>query len=116
MTSPDAFRKSRREGLNGGVMVSSSRAERCGRILDRGADLVVRPAAADIAGHRLVDVLVARGLVRGEQRHRAHDLAALAVAALRHVVLDPRRLHRFADAARAPRPDGPYLLCRGPRD
>ena len=30
---------------------------------------------------------------RGEQRGRAHDLAGLAVAALRHVLLDPRLLH-----------------------
>src|SRR5687768_11595978 len=61
--------------------------------VDGGADARIGAAAAD-AGHRLVDVLVARMRVAPQQRHRSHDLAALAIAALRHLVIDPRLLHR----------------------
>src|SRR6266567_6554231 len=81
-----------------------------GRVLDRGANLVVGPAAADVAAHRRVDVGVARRAVLREKRARAHDLARLAVAALRHVVLDPRRLHRLAGPRGADSLDGGHLL------
>src|SRR5437660_8316625 len=94
---------------------SSSRAQRRRGILDRGADLVVGAAAADVAAHRGVDVLVGGSCVRREQRDGAHDLAALAIAALRHVVLDPRRLDGLADLVRAHRLDGADLLARGRR-
>src|SRR5256884_7224153 len=61
--------------------------------MDRFAHALVGSAAADIARHRRVDVVVARiGLLR-EQGHRRHDLARLAVAALHDVGLGPGLLH-----------------------
>ena len=44
---------------------------------------------------RQIDVAVGRLLDFAEQRDRAHHLAGLAVAALRHVERDPGLLHRF---------------------
>src|SRR5580704_1366890 len=63
-----------------------------GRHVHRLADALVGAAATDI-GHRLVDVLVGR--LRGalEEGCRGHDLAGLAVAALRHVDRKPCLLH-----------------------
>ena len=66
------------------------------RAVDGRADALVGAAAADVAGHRGVDVGVGGLRLRGEQRRGRHDLAGLAVAALRHVELDPGLLHRMA--------------------
>src|SRR5437879_6605469 len=71
------------------------------RAMDRGADALVGAAAADVR-HRGVDVGVARAAVLGEQRCRGHELAVLAVAALRHVLGDPGPLHGVAPARRQP--------------
>src|SRR6266480_915842 len=60
--------------------------------MDGGADALVRAAAADV-GHRRVDVGVAGMRSFRQQRRGGHDLPRLAVAALRHVFLDPRALH-----------------------
>src|SRR5258706_15222163 len=65
--------------------------------LDRLADAHVRPAAAEIASHRFLDVLVGGLAVPLEQRDHAHDLSALAVAALHHVLIDPRILYDAPD-------------------
>src|ERR1700674_1391949 len=85
------------------------------RILDGGTDALIGATAADIAGHRVVDVGIARPLVHLEQADGAHDLAALAVAALRHIVLDPRGLHLRADGILADGLDGRDLLPRSRR-
>lgn len=58
------------------------------------ADALVSPATADIAGHRLVDILVGRRGFIGKQGHGRHDLSRLAIAALGHLQLDPCLLHR----------------------
>src|SRR5437879_2803224 len=71
------------------------------RAMDGGADALVGAAAADVR-HRGVDIGVARAAVLGEQRYRGHDLAGLAVAALRHVLGDPGPLHGVAPARRQP--------------
>src|SRR5476649_2621226 len=76
-----------------------------GGVVDGGADPLIGTAAADVAAHGVVDVGVGGRLVRLEQRGGAHDLPALAVAALRHV--DLVRLHRF---------DGGDLLADGGRN
>src|SRR5437879_203525 len=60
--------------------------------MDGGADALVRAAATDV-GHRRVDVGVGGMGILREQRRGGHDLPRLAVAALRHVFLDPRALH-----------------------
>src|SRR5437762_965572 len=49
-------------------------------------------AAADVAGHRGHDLLVGRVGALRQERRRLHDLARLAVAALRHLLGDPRLL------------------------
>src|SRR5258706_9465138 len=68
------------------------------RGVDRGADPRVGAAAADV-GHRLVDVLVARAGIFLEERDRCQDLPALAIAALRNLVVVPGLLHRVQAAA-----------------
>src|SRR5437899_3425628 len=62
------------------------------------AHLLERAAAADVGDPR-VDVGIGRlRLVLQERRHR-HDHPGLAVAALGHLVVDPRLLHRVQGAA-----------------
>ena len=72
--------------------------------MDCAAYLMVGAAAADV-GHRRVDLVVARLRRVPEQRHRRHDLAGLAVAALRRLRVDPGLLHRVQAPVdpRAPR-------------
>ena len=64
--------------------------------MDRAADGLIGPAAADVVAHGFVDIGV--GGVGGlrQQRGRRHDLPRLAVAALRDVLLDPGLLDRVA--------------------
>ena len=69
-----------------------------GGALDAGANADVRRAATQVAGHRAVDVGVGRMRVAFEQRRRGHDLAGLAIAALRHVELTPGLLQRMLSA------------------
>jgi hypothetical protein len=52
-----------------------------------------------VAVHREIDVAIGRLLVFLEQGDRAHHLARLAVAALRHVARGPGRLDRLGLAA-----------------
>src|SRR6266513_293031 len=72
------------------------------RALDRGDDLVVGAAAAEVARHVLHDLLASRVFRLGEQRGRSHDLARLAVAAMRHLLGDPRLLQRMIAVGRQP--------------
>src|ERR1700751_242417 len=58
-------------------------------------DALVTAAAADVARHRLADLVVRGFGVLAEQRSRLHDLTNLAEAALRHVELAPGFLHRM---------------------
>jgi hypothetical protein len=56
----------------------------------------IRHATAKIAVHRLVDFLIA-GIRRAcEQAGCLHDLPRLAIAALRHLFLDPGGLQGLA--------------------
>src|SRR5712691_9070069 len=64
-----------------------------GRVLDSLADPDIRTAAADVPRHRGVDVAIGRAGLGGEQRRRGHDLAGLAIAALRHLQIDPGLLN-----------------------
>ena len=65
-----------------------------GRV-DRGADARIGSATAEIAGHHLVDVFVRRLGDQFEKRDGLHDLAGLAVAALRHLMFDPGLQNRM---------------------
>src|SRR5688572_17124344 len=62
--------------------------------MDGSTDAYIGSAATNVTGHCLVDVRVT-GLRGGrEQGRRLHDLAGLAVAALRNIVGLPGTLHR----------------------
>src|SRR5881296_219588 len=96
-----AFRKSRRRRakrrLNIAVICVSLRERRRG-VLDGGPDADVGRAAADVAGHRRIDIRVGGFLLNAQQGRSGHDLPRLAVAALHDVELVPSFLHRFGDA------------------
>src|ERR1051325_7658414 len=90
-------RNERRSSLNDAVIASlrSSRplARSClGGSIDRLAHLLVGAAAADV-GDCTVNIGVARIRLFGKQGGDSHDEPALAVTALRHVVVDPGLLH-----------------------
>src|SRR5258707_4507242 len=72
------------------MAASLSRARRSG--VDRRAHLLVGAATADV-GDVGVDVGVGRFRLVLEQRRHRHDHAALAIAALRHIVIEPGLLH-----------------------
>src|SRR5690348_6107471 len=80
-------------------------------LLDGGPDAEVRPAAAQVPAHGLVDVSVRRVRVLVEERHGLHDLASLAVATLRHVIVDPGLLHGVQLVALGQTVDGRDLLA-----
>src|SRR5580692_7423590 len=61
-------------------------------LLDRGANAHVRAAPADVSGHRGVDVGILRLGCIGQQSGGGHDLARLAIAALRNLEVHPRLL------------------------
>ena len=65
--------------------------------MDRLADALIGAAATDVRDGG-VDVVIVGLRVRLQQCGGGHDLAGLAVAALRHVVLQPGDLHRMAEA------------------
>src|SRR5882762_10303408 len=66
------------------------------RVLDSLADSHISAAATDVPRHGGVDIAIARVGLGGEQRRCGHDLAGLAVAALRHLQLDPGLLDLLA--------------------
>src|SRR5690349_4773621 len=84
------------------------------RTMDGGANALIGPAAANVR-HGGVDIRVGRMRILGEQRSGRHDLARLAVAALRHVLLDPRLLHRLRAILREAF-DGRHLFPGDGRD
>src|SRR5258708_17124194 len=85
---------------------------RAGRGVDCRAHLLEGAAAADV-GDRLVDIGVAWLWLLLQQRHHRHDHAGLAIAALRHVVLDPGLLHLVQHAFLPAPLDRRDLLARG---
>src|SRR6266849_10060694 len=64
-----------------------------GRRLDGGSDALIAATAADVAGHGGVDVLLGRVLAGRQEGGGLHDLAGLAIAALRHVHDAPSLLY-----------------------
>src|SRR5439155_6280410 len=84
------------------------------RGLDRRANPLIGTAPADVAGHRLVDIVIGGlGCLR-EQAGGLHDLSALAVAALGDVQAAPRGHDAFADRRRVDRLDSrDFLALRG---
>src|ERR1700735_1334331 len=88
-------RNSRRVAADG-VNLSMTRSiiHDLGGTLHGTDDARVGGAATEIAGHAVHDLLLGRVRVLRKQRGGLHDLAGLAIAALGHLVLDPRLLHR----------------------
>src|SRR5215218_10617344 len=83
--------------------------------VDRRAYLLEGAATADV-GDLAVDIGVGRLRLVLEQFRDRHDHAALAVAALRHFVVDPGLLHFVQHAVLSEALDGDDLLAdRGTR-
>src|SRR5277367_1182489 len=78
-------------------------------LLDRGADAHVGAAAANVSGHRRIDVGVVRVGRFREQGGRGHDLPGLAVTALHHFEAEPRLLDSASRLRRADALNGCHL-------
>src|SRR5215469_9418233 len=74
----------------------------CGSRLDGGGDPLIAAAAANVAAHRVVDLALGRVLCRRQQHRGLHDLAGLAITALRDVQGAPSLLHRVIAIAVEP--------------
>src|SRR5262245_60113272 len=85
---------------------SASLSARLRGLFDRFPNAQIRPAAADVAGHRGVDIGIGRMRSARQQRGGGHDLARLAVAALHDLAVEPGPLDLGACRCRADRLDG----------
>src|SRR5262249_48906062 len=63
------------------------------------ADPVVTAAAAEVAGHCRVELIVVGPAPAGEQCTGRHDLSGLTIAALHHIDLQPRLLQALAEGS-----------------
>lgn len=77
------------------------------------ADAQVSAAAAEVAVHGFIDVLVCRLGVPGEQSSGRHDLAGLAVTALGHVHFEPGLLQGSGVVGREAFERGDAVVGRG---
>src|SRR5271155_4199057 len=114
--SLSAISTSRLEFISGFLLVACHNVRGA---LDSFADSRIRAAATDVSGHGGVDVAVGWIGVGGEQGRRRHDLARLAIAALRHLQLDPGLLNPLAGRRGANSLDRGDALtgnCRDGRD
>lgn len=84
--------------------------------MDGSADTYIGATAANIACHGTIDVGVTGLFIGFEQGGSTHDLAALAVTTLGHVMLDPGGLYGFADLVLAHGFDGGDFLASNGRD
>src|SRR5260370_27004874 len=92
----------------------------CSGRLDGGGDALITAAAADVAAHRTVDLVFGRVLVRRDQCGGLHDLARLAIPALRDIQGAPGFLHRMVALRIEPldrrhRPPGSIVYGGGAR-
>src|SRR6266853_2401682 len=84
------------------------------RVLDSRADSHIGAAPTDVPRHGGVDIVIGRVGVGREQRRGGHDLAGLAIAALRHLQIDPGLLDLLAGGCGTNRLDrGDALAGRG---
>src|SRR6266436_2662862 len=89
-----------REARRSKIMSASLSARSCG-LLDRFANADIGPTAADVTGHRVVDIGIRRMWVAGKERRSGHDLSRLAVAALNDLPVEPGLLDLGARHCRA---------------
>src|SRR5215471_4773037 len=73
------------------AVMATSILSSAGRSVDSGTDALVGAAAADI-GDCVINVGIGRFWPILQQRHNGHNHSALAVSALRDIVIDPRLL------------------------
>src|SRR4051794_19746649 len=71
-----------------------------GGSLDRRKNALIATATANVSRHRLIDLVVAGLALLGDERGGVHDLAGLAISALRHVLGAPGFLHRVVAVGR----------------
>src|SRR5271165_1088818 len=96
------IRKARRDGENVSVkrwrslVIAGAPSELGCRLLDRLAHADIGHATAQVSRHDAVNVLIGRTGEILQQRRRLHNLARLAIAALRHLQIDPGLLQRVA--------------------
>src|SRR3989344_7751219 len=109
-TAAETLRKVRRE-ISARSFMSPLRD--AGRTFDRRANPRVGSATAQYARHRGIDVGVGWLRIFCEQRGSGHDLARLAVTALRHVQRDPCLLRRMVTPRREPFDSGDFLAGDG---
>src|SRR6266850_2701968 len=103
----------RRERVVSVIMVPSrSRAHQSCCAMHRAAEPLIGAATADI-GEIGVDIGVGRVRIGLEIGRRRHDLAGLAVTALRDLFAQPRLLHRMLAVGREPLDSGDLLPCDG---
>src|SRR5205823_6149117 len=74
-------------------------------LLDCFANAEIGAAAADVPGHRVVDIGIRRMRVARQQRGSGHDLSRLAVTALDNFTIVPSLLNLGARRRRADRLD-----------
>src|SRR5712691_8812718 len=89
-----------------GPSMTPSYPPRFAELFDGGTNPGIASAAADIARHGCVDLGITRPRGVREQRRGGHDLAALAIAALRHVQGQPFLLNPLSDFGPANSLDG----------
>src|SRR5712691_4095903 len=105
----------RRESFVSVIVVSfRSRAHQSCGAMHRAAEPLVSAATADV-GEIGVDIGVGRVWIGLEIGRRRHDLAGLAITALRHLFAQPRLLHRMLAVGREPL-DGGDLFPRDGSD
>jgi len=80
-------------GPFGGLLFGAGGGE-FGGAVDAGTDAEIGAAAAEVAGHGVVNVLVGGLGVVGDERGGGHDLTGLAIAALGDVEVAPGFLER----------------------
>src|SRR2546426_5471932 len=95
------------------VAMSGSLLARAGRGLDRGDDVLIARAAAQISLERVADLGLGRLGLRREQISRRHDHAGSAKAALQPVLLPKRLLQRVRSEEHTSELQSPCnLVCR----
>src|SRR5258706_4376643 len=80
-------------------MHGSSSPDGGSSVLDRGDDVVVRSAAAEIAAHPVADFLRRTSVALCNAGDAGHDLSGRAIAALESIALDKSSLQRMEPLA-----------------
>ena len=66
------------------------------------ADALIRPTAADVPRHAIVNIRLTWTRFLAQQDGSGHDLSGLTIPALRNILGDPRLLQRTREVGRQP--------------